>query len=120
MFLKTPLSLSLSLNNEISFLVRSSSSIFDHYDRNHRCLMSEVPCHRTITGSLTCHPGHPATMPLDKVKLHYVIHYLHRGLFNYLVPEVPEEERDRIDYYTCNICKRKFRNAPAKQEYPGT
>ena len=81
--------------------------------------MSEVPCSRTIAGATPCYPGRAAKIPLDRVKLHYVIHYLHRGLFNYLVPEVPDKEKDRIDYYRCNACNKKFRNVPAKKEYPG-
>ena len=50
-------------------------------------------------------------LPIQKVKLHYVVHYLHRGTFGGVVPELQGSERERVDAYVCNICQKPFRNA---------
>ena len=52
-------------------------------------------------------------LPVAKVKLHYVVHYLHRGTFNGVVPELHGEDRERVDAYVCNICQKPFREDEA-------
>ena len=54
--------------------------------------MSEVETKKAIAGTITCKPGEAALLPVDKVKLHYVVHYLHRGAFDRWVPEAESEE----------------------------
>jgi len=57
-------------------------------------------------------------MNLDKLSLHYVIHYIKRGVWDCLVPELLETDKPRIDGFQCNICQKKFRNNHSKEEYP--
>jgi hypothetical protein len=52
------------------------------------------------------------------VKLHYVVHYLHRGAFNHIVPELQGDDRAKVEGYECNVCGKKFKNNVAKSEYP--
>ena len=54
-----------------------------------------------------------------KVKLHYVVHYLHRGTFNHIIPDLQGKEKQKVDAYECNICQKKFKNNVQKGEYPG-
>ena len=56
---------------------------------------------------------------MDKIKLHYVVHYINRGLWDHIVPEEGDRE-GKIDQYQCNACDRRFKNFLEKQEYPGT
>ena len=39
-----------------------------------------------------CRPGRPAELNVDKVKLHYVVHYINRGMWDHVVPEEKEKE----------------------------
>ena len=56
---------------------------------------------------------------MDKVKLHYVVHYIYRGIWDDIVPEEGDRE-GKIDSYVCNACNNKrFKNYLEKQEYPG-
>ena len=74
---------------------------------------SEIVTSRQISGADACAPGRPAVLPVAKVKLHYVVHYLHRGTFNGVVPELHGEDRERVDAYVCNICQKPFRDHAA-------
>ena len=76
-------------------------------------LQSEIVTSRQISGADACAPGRPAVLPVAKVKLHYVVHYLHRGTFNGVVPELHGEDRERVDAYVCNICQKPFRENDA-------
>ncbi len=87
-------------------------------NKKHTCLQSEIPTSRSITGADACSAGNPASLPIQKVKLHYVVHYLHRGVFNHIVPELTGEERKRVEGYECNICAKKFKNNVTKGEFP--
>lgn len=56
---------------------------------------------------------------MDKVKLHYVVHYIYRGTWDHIVPEEGDKE-GKIDSYVCNACSNKrFKNYLEKKEYPG-
>ena len=72
-------------------------------------MQSEIVTNRVISGADACAPGRPAVLPIAKVKLHYVVHYLHRGTFNHVVPELQGADRERVDAYVCNICQKPFR-----------
>ena len=64
--------------------------------------------------------GEPANLGHEKVKLHYVVHYLHRGSFDAWVPPAEtDEEKAKVEMYICKLCNRKFRNNLNKKEYPG-
>jgi hypothetical protein len=87
--------------------------------KRHKCKMAEVMTTRLNTGQDACKPGKPAELAVDKVKLHYVVHYINRGAFNHLVPEEGDRE-GKIDFYTCNVCPNKrFKNHLERAEYPG-
>ena len=45
-----------------------------------------------------CRLNRPAEMNVDKVKLHYVVHYINRGTWDHIVPEEGEKE-GKIDSY---------------------
>ena len=47
------------------------------------------------SGPDNCVRGRPHEMPVDKVKLHYVVHYMQRGHFDKMVPEIAPEEKQR-------------------------
>jgi len=83
------------------------------------CKLAEIPTGRTISGSDACKPGRPARMTADKLKLHYFVHYMHRGTWDILVPEEKEENLGKIEAYHCNLCPRRFRNNHDKKSYPG-
>jgi len=55
---------------------------------------------------------------MDKIKLHYVVHYTFRGWWDYVVPK-EKEELGKIETYECLLCKRRFRNNHNKKQYPG-
>ena len=78
--------------------------------------MSEIPVNKPIAGQDTCSPGKPAFLTIEKLQLHYVVHYLLRGTWNSIVREDADE--CRIECYQCNICKKRFRNNLEKKEYP--
>jgi hypothetical protein len=87
--------------------------------KRHTCQMAEVTTPRLIMGQDACKPGKPAELAVDKVKLHYVVHYIFRGAFDHFVPEEGERE-GKIDFYTCNVCPNKrFKNHLERAEYPG-
>ena len=71
---------------------------------------------RPINGQDACKPGKPAFLPVDKLKLHYVVHYMLRGTWSEIVPE--EEDESRIEAYKCNICQKRFKNNYEKKEFP--
>jgi hypothetical protein len=66
-----------------------------------------------------CEPGSPARLPLDKLKLHYVVHFLYTGIWDHIVPEVDAADMERIECYICNFCHKRFKNMMEKKEYPG-
>ena len=81
-----------------------------------RCKLSEVPVSRPINGQDTCTPNKPAFLPIEKLKLHYVVHYMLRGTWSNIVPE--EADEGRIEAYRCNICQKRFKNNFEKKEFP--
>lgn len=83
------------------------------------CKLAEINTGKVITGSDACRPGRPCQMTADKFKLHYVVHYMHRGFWDELVPEENEAEMGKIEAYHCNMCPRRFRNNHNRQSYPG-
>jgi len=86
------------------------------------CKLSEISVPgKTISGSEACRPGRPARLTIDKFKLHYFVHYMHRGEWDELVPEEKEEDLGKIEAYWCNFdgCGRRFRNNHDKKSYPG-
>jgi hypothetical protein len=72
------------------------------------------PCFQDV-----CQAGKPAEISLDKMKLHYVVHYLYRGVWDHIVPEEAPGSEGKIECYICNICHKRFKNHPEKKEYPG-
>jgi len=85
----------------------------------HVCKLAEIPTQDTISGQDACKPGRPARLPMDKIKLHYVVHYTFRGVWDVLVPKEKEEELGKIEVYQCQMCPRRFRNNHNKKQYPG-
>lgn len=83
------------------------------------CKLVDVPTGKPISGSDACRPGRPARMAVDKCKLHYFVHYMHRGTWDKTVPEEKEEDLGKIEAYHCNLCLRRFRNNHEKKSYPG-
>lgn len=83
------------------------------------CKLADINTGKVITGYEACRPGRPARLTIDKYKLHYVVHYMHRGLWDELVPEENEEELGKIEAYHCNMCPRRFRNNHSRKSYPG-
>ena len=71
----------------------------------------------TISTEL-CTRASPALLALDKMSLHYVIHYIKRGTWDHLIPELTEEIKRKVEGYQCNVCGKKFRNNPGKGEFP--
>jgi len=84
--------------------------------RKHQCVMSKVNEINIVTE--LCTAESPATINYDKMCLHYVIHYIKRGTWDKIIPEITEEEKPRIDGYQCNVCNKKFRNNHSRGEYP--
>jgi len=84
--------------------------------RKHQCVMSKVNEINIVTE--LCTAESPATINHDKMCLHYVIHYIKRGTWDKIIPEITEEEKPRIDGYQCNVCNKKFRNNHSRGEYP--
>ena len=39
------------------------------------CKLAKIPTAEKISGQDACTPSRPANLPLDKMKLHYVVHY---------------------------------------------
>jgi len=66
-----------------------------------------------------CKPDRPAELTLEKLKLHYVVHYLYRGTWDHIVPEEDPALLGKIECYICNICHKRFKNHLEKKEYPG-
>lgn len=85
----------------------------------HVCKLADVPIKKEISGQDMCRPGRPARLALDKVKLHYVVHYMFRGTWDHIIPEEDQNDLGRIEHYACNLCQRRFRNNHEKKEYPG-
>jgi len=83
------------------------------------CKLSDIVTGKTISGSEACRAGRPARLGIDKFKLHYFVHYMHRGTWDELVPEEKEEDLGKIEAYHCNLCPRRFRNNHDKKSYPG-
>lgn len=83
------------------------------------CKLAKIPTPEKITGQDACTPTRPASLPLDKMKLHYVVHYTFRGTWDHLVPKEKEEDLGKIEVYECLMCKRRFRNNHNKKQYPG-
>jgi hypothetical protein len=79
-------------------------------------MLSEVPISRPINGQDKCSPGNPAFLPIEKLKLHYVAHYMLRGTWSDIVPE--EVDEGRVEAYKCNICQKRFKNYYEKKEFP--
>ena len=71
---------------------------------------------RPINGQDACSPDKPANLTLEKLKLHYVVHYMLRGTWSDIVPE--EVDEGKIEAYQCNICQKKFKNNYEKKEFP--
>ena len=93
--------------------------LFQYKYRKHKCKLSEIKTKRAISGQDSCRPGRPADLAVDKVKLHYVVHYIYRGVWDDIVPEEGDRE-GKIDSYVCNACNNKrFKNYLEKHEYPG-
>jgi DNA-directed RNA polymerase subunit RPC12/RpoP len=96
-----------------------------HYSRGrqvyetHTCTLSEIPTEEPIGGQDACRPGRPAKLPMDQIKLHYVVHYRLRGFWEKLVPKEKPEELGKIEVYQCLMCQRRFRNNHNKKQYPG-
>lgn len=82
----------------------------------YRCKLSEIPISRPIIGQEACKPGKPALLPIEKLKLHYVVHYMLRGTWSDIVPE--EQDESRVEAYKCNLCQKKFKNNYEKKEFP--
>jgi len=57
-----------------------------------------------------CGETSPCQIPYPKVKLHYLMHYMSRGMWNHIVPKPSQEENMRIIAYICNICGKTFNN----------
>ena len=53
-----------------------------------------------------------------QIKLHYVVHYLHRGAFDDIIPDLQGKEKQKVDAYECNICQKKFKNNVQRGEFP--
>ena len=51
-----------------------------------------MPVSRPINGQDACKPGKPALLPVEKLKLHYVVHYMLRGTWSDVVPEEEDEQ----------------------------
>ena len=77
----------------------------------HICKLADVPIKKEISGQDKCRPGRPARLAMDKVKLHYVVHYMFRGTWDHIIPEEDQNDLGRIEYYVCNLCQRRH---PAK------
>ena len=86
-------------------------------NKKHKCLQSEIATVRNISGPEACSSGKPANLPIQKIKLHYVVHYLHRGTFNDIIPDLEGDEKKKVEAYECNICQKKFRNNVQKGEF---
>ena len=82
----------------------------------YRCKLSRIPVSRPINGQDACSPDKPANLTLEKLKLHYVVHYMLRGTWSDIVPE--EVDEGRVEAYKCNICQKKFKNNYEKKEFP--
>jgi len=91
-------------------LERSQSS-------KHKCLLPSTS--EINIASELCTTEKPCLMNSDKISLHYVIHYIKRGVWDNVVPKLEEADKPRVEAYQCNICNKKFRNNHSKQEYPG-
>ena len=75
---------------------------------------------KQITGQDSCYPNRPANLPYSRVKLHYIIHYINRGVWDHIIQEEPADFNERkIESYTCNICNKVCKNNLEKREYPG-
>lgn len=83
------------------------------------CKLSEVPLKKEIRGQDACKPGKPAKLAAEKLKLHYVVHYLFRDTWNCIVPEEKPAELGRIELYRCNICQAVYKNHHERKEYSG-
>jgi len=84
--------------------------------KKHKCVMSKVS-EINIAAEL-CTEKSPAYISFDKMCLHYVIHYIKRGTWDKLIPELKEEDKPRIEGFQCNVCAKKFRNNHSRGEYP--
>ena len=84
--------------------------------RRHKCVMPAV--NEINIATELCTRDNPAVINFDKMCLHYVIHYIKRGTWDTLIPELTEQDKPRIDGYQCNACGKKFRNNHTKGEYP--
>ena len=79
--------------------------------KKHTCRLANIPMKKDISGQDACRPGRPAEIGPDKVKLHYVVHYINRGKWDHIVPEEGEKE-GKIDSYNCNVCSKRFKVCP--------
>ena len=84
--------------------------------RRHKCVMPAV--NEINIATELCTRDNPAVINFDKMCLHYVIHYIKRGTWDTLIPELTEQDKPRIEGYQCNACGKKFRNNHTKGEYP--
>jgi len=84
--------------------------------KKHKCIMSKV--NEINIAAELCTDTSPAYISFDKMCLHYVIHYIKRGTWNKLIPELKEEDKPRIEGLQCNVCAKKFRNNHSRAEYP--
>lgn len=107
-------------NSKLQIVPLTDEEIKEQYRyKKHKCALSDVPTTRAIAGQDLCRPGRPADLSIEKVKLHYVVHYIYRGTWDHIVPEEGELE-GKIDSYICNACTNKrFKNYLEKREYPG-
>ena len=83
-------------------------------------VLAKVEMKKQITGQDSCYPNRPANLPYSRVKLHYIIHYINRGVWDHIIQEEPADFNERkIESYTCNICNKVCKNNLEKREYPG-
>merc|ERR1712141_331410 len=88
--------------------------------KTHKCALGNVKMNKPISGNELCRPGRPAELPYARVKLHYIIHYINRGLWDHIVPEEdPIETERKIESYTCQVCNKVCKNNLEKLEFPG-
>jgi len=88
--------------------------------KTHKCALGNVKMNKPISGNELCRPGRPAELPYARVKLHYIIHYINRGLWDHIIPEEdPIETERKIESYTCQVCNKVCKNNLEKLEFPG-
>lgn len=105
----------LTDTTEISLPPTQRPSISITFPRE--CSLSEIPMLKEIRGQDTCKPGKPAKLTQEKLKLHYILHYMFRGTWNDIVPEDNPEDLGRMETYRCNFCNKEYKNNSSKKVY---